>query len=287
VIKPQLCKLLVKPFNAEHWLWERKYDGFRAVVDVQPTYYTIQARSGTYKTEHFPELKFAIKGPVLVDGEIISANDLSFQEGIQPRVNRLKDQASMALELPACYMVFDILRAGDRDLLKAPLEERRVILEQALVPTHNVKVAEQYPDGVALFERAKAEGWEGVVGKNMHAGYCEGKRNWIKVKCWQEGHYHVAGFTEGTGKREPYFGALLLADCDGNMVGEVGTGFTDATLAQLKAELDKLVWAGADKVNGVYTTYLNSGDYFEVRIKYLEVTNAGQLRFPVYLGKAK
>jgi bifunctional non-homologous end joining protein LigD len=281
-----LCKLLVKPFNTDNWSWERKYDGFRAVATVSHAGYTLQARSGTDKTKHFPELKFAIRGPVVLDGEIISANGLTFQEGIQPRINRINKQVDMSITLPAIYLVFDILRAGDNWLYDEQLTVRRNILAQAVCPTDNVQLAPIYTDGVALFEQAKAERWEGVVGKNNLQGYNEGKRHWIKVKCWKEGQYYVAGFTEGTGKRKEYFGALLLCDSDGNPVGEVGTGFNEATLAALTKELNALPLTGEQK-GGIYHYHLQPDAYFPANIKYLELTNAGQLRFPVYLGKVK
>lgn len=288
--KPQLCKLLTKAFNKPGWKWERKYDGARMLALTMGTDYTLTARSGTDKTLHFPELNFIGVKDLLLDGEVISAAGLSFQEGIQPRINRVEDQVDMSVCLPACYMVFDILQVEDTLLFDWPLRKRRALLEEVLRPTENVLLVPQYNDGVALYERAKAEGWEGVVGKDMEAPYAQGKRNWIKVKCWHEDVYWVVGFTAGTGKREPYFGALKLAtydkdSCEFTSVGEVGTGFTDEILEQLTKELNARHYTAGHSI--VMAGCGGENDILRVNIKYLEVTNAGQLRFPVYLGKAQ
>jgi len=286
-----LCKLKVAAFDNPLWRWERKLDGCRMRVDIsRDGNVKLAARSGADKTAQFPELAFAHRLsalPASIDGEVVSADGLSFQEFNQRRMNRTEGVALMARRLPAMFVAFDIIECWGKSLRLLPLQMRRDIL---LGFSSTLHVSEQYKDGVELFERAWREGWEGVVGKRLDEPYLPNKRAWVKVKVWlPPKDYYVIGFTRGTGKRAGLFGAFMLGEWDtatGGLrhVGDCGTGLDDAGLRE---------WDAVRREHPVYCCLelgrplLGASDprYLRaVRVKAVEVTNAGSLRFPVYLG---
>jgi len=287
-----LCRLRVEAFNDPDWTWERKLDGDRMSVLVTDNGTTsLLARSGASKTDQFPEIRLDLppeSRPAMFDGEVVSAQGLGFQEFNQRRMNRQRDIESFARELPAMYVAFDCLMVGGRDIGHLPLAERRRALEAALPASMDigpVRVPAQFRDGVALFEKANELKWEGVVGKRLDEPYMPHRRNWVKVKRWLEGTFNCVGYTLGCGRRERLFGALVVQSDDGKLKAEVGTGFDDATLASLleymRGRSKSMILAGGAMPApvGVWV------EPFRVRVKYVEVTNAGSLRFPVYLGR--
>ncbi len=270
-----LCKLKVAAFTDPRWRWERKLDGDRVRVTIAPDFTFLTARSGTDKTALFPELRNLVydqQATAVLDCEVVSRDGLSFQDWNQRRINRKDDVERMSVELPGKLMAFDVLSICGEDLARLPLERRRAILVDMRLRRLNsnrIEVVPQFEDGVALFERAKAEGWEGVVGKCLDDTYMPGRRAWVKVKVWQRGVFRVVGWDNGKGKREGVAGCFYLEDCKTHRhVGKVGTGFTDAGL-------DRLTALVRDSDRPVY-----------FKIKYVEVTNDGLLRFPVYQGLA-
>ncbi|MDO8672437.1 MAG: hypothetical protein Q7O66_13560, partial [Dehalococcoidia bacterium] len=236
-IKPMLAKDGGEAVNDLKLLWEKKYDGARSIVFADGTMkgYRLQARSGTDKTLTFPEFEFNTTKPAILDGEIVSANGKSFQDGIQPRVNRDRDISMAVKAMPAKLVVFDILELDGTSVEGLPLLDRKSILNQIVVPTPTVELAPYYDDGVGLFAQAEAmkaindgiyrQGEEGIVGKSKTGRYARDKREWLKVKCWMSGVFLAVGYTAGTGWRASTFGALVLSDAKGKYVGEVGTGF--------------------------------------------------------------
>jgi ATP-dependent DNA ligase len=294
-----LCKLKVEPFNDPNWKWERKLDGDRMSVLVTDNGSTsLLSRSGVDKTAQFPEIRLTLAqslGPAVFDGEVVSADGLSFQEFNQRRMNRKDDIERMAVELPAMFVAFDCLMVGGRDIGRLPFAERRKALEDTLPAALRigpVRVPAQFDNGVALFERANELKWEGVVGKDMRQAYMPGKRAWVKVKRWLEGEFWVVGFTAGTGKRSDRFGSLMLATWDAETgdftrVAECGTGMDEAELERLDSVRCGMRMELGHVVLKAWPTPEGPGPGLKVRVKYVEVTNAGSLRFPVYLGQVR
>jgi bifunctional non-homologous end joining protein LigD len=238
-----LCKLKVEAFKDYNWRWERKLDGDRIRMDIDGGgKVRLVARSGTDKTEQFPELAhplYKLAGlPMSIDGEVTSAQGLPFQEFNQRRMNRQKDIAKFAEELPAMFTGFDILLRKGKFLGALPLEERRKALVQSTDTLPLLHTDMWWDDGVMLFRMAVEKLWEGVVGKDVRQQYMPGRRMWVKVKRWLEGEFWVVGFTVGTGKRADRFGSLMLATwdketCDFTRVAECGTGMDEAELERL------------------------------------------------------
>ena len=273
MIKPMLCKTMPEAIDDPDYIWERKYDGARIIAADG----RLWGRSGREKTALFPELDIHTKLSAVLDGEVVSGEAFN---GIQHRINRVNGIYSAAKDFPASFEVFDILEADGKNLQNLPLLKRKELLEKILIPTDNVRLAPVVDTfGVKLFELARSEQWEGIIGKKKTGTYLQDKREWLKVKCWQLGKFLVVGYTEGTGWRASTFGALVLSDLKGSYVGSVGTGFNDKEIAALyrmlvpgscpfSREPEKATWVKP----------------FAVKIQYLEFTNDQRLRFPSFKG---
>jgi bifunctional non-homologous end joining protein LigD len=280
------------------------------------------SRLGNEKTRQFPEIAAALekwarrlKQPVILDGEIVAldakGNPIGFQ-ALQGRIHlsggrepasrtgsRPPRTATSVAETandsrhPVAFIAFDILREGTRDLRDLPLLERRAILERvfrsAISPT--LRLSEFVRgDGQALYRRALASGWEGLIAKHVDSRYKSGKRtpDWRKLKIVQEQEFVIGGWTEPRQTRA-YFGALLLGVYEnGDLVyaGHTGTGFNEKELARLMKLLKPLEtrecpFRERPKTNEpphwVRPTLV-------AQVKFTEWTADGKLRHPVYLG---
>lgn len=282
MIKPMLCQESPKAFDSPEWIWEKKHDGIRIIARVDASGYRLQARSGADKTRQFPELKLVTRIPALLDGEIVSL-DGKFN-GVQHR-NRESGIQLATDNYPIVYQVFDVLEIDGNSLKNEPLAQRKKLLDLNIVRSDNVQVGEATHDGVALFEEAKANSYEGIVGKRLTSRYQEGARSadWVKVKVWQEGTFLVVGYTPGTGWRSSTFGAMVLSDLQGNYVGQVGTGFNAEDIRHLVTLFVPGKWPSwALKTEPA--TWVSP---FAIRVRFLEKTNDGILRFPSFKGVVK
>jgi len=268
-----LCKLKAAAFDDPLWRWERKWDGCRMRMDIsRGGSVRLAARSGADKTAQFPELcdqnPWVKWGACSLDGEVVSARGLGFQEFNQRRMNRTEDIGKTALELPAKFVAFDLLYIGNEDKRHRACSDRYELLREVMLGSDPARFATsfRYASGVELFEKAKTYGWEGVVGKRLDEPYLPNRRAWVKVKRWLEGTFRVVGWCPGRGKRSGLAGSFMLEDDRHDYVGYVGTGFGDAELRRLTALVKE------------------SGEPVYFRVKYVEVTNDGMLRFPVYMG---
>ncbi|MDO8671361.1 MAG: hypothetical protein Q7O66_08005 [Dehalococcoidia bacterium] len=291
-IKPMLAKDGGEVVNDPGMLFEIKYDGARSIAFADGTMkgYRLQARSGTDKTATFPEFEFNIAKPAILDGEIVSACGKSFQDGIQPRVNRDRDISMAVKAMPAKLVVFDVLEVDGNSVENLPLKDRKELLATLVTPTPTVSVAPFTDDGVALFAASRAlkaigdgvyrQGEEGIVGKSKHGKYLRDKREWFKVKCWQIGTFMAVGYTAGTGWRTSTFGALVLADAKGKHVGEVGTGFNAEDIRNLMKMFSPTGVCPFPR-EPEPVTWIKP---FSIKVRYLEMTNDGVLRFPSFKG---
>ena len=293
MIKPMLCRLQDKPFNDERYLWEIKFDGVRCLAKTNANGYALQARSGSEKTNLFPELELRTKAPAILDGELVCyAPDGSQQFNlIQHRVNRMSNIEWAIQAYPVTYEVFDILAADDVDLMRLPLFKRKEMLQAVLIPTSNVRASQFTDDGVGLFREVRkvVTGTErGIVGKPKASLYLPGNRShWIKIKAWELDTFNVCGFTAGMGWRASTFGALVLSRSR-RYVGMVGTGFDKKQLSELDRRMRSLEvgvcpvvgWDSSEPVTWIKPE-------IQVVVQYLEYTNDGRLRFPSFKGEVQ
>jgi ATP-dependent DNA ligase len=225
-IKPQLALTRKQlPLGAE-WAYEPKLDGFRAIVFVDGGEAYIQSRGGKALARYFPELSFA-PGRWVLDGELVirdADGNLEFdalQQRIHPAESRIK---LLAKEIPADYVVFDLLAESDESLLMTPFAERRARLE-AIAAKANLELTPLSADP------AQAEKWlgsiEGVMAKQLDAPYVPGKRKgFAKVKRERTIDCVVMGWRPG--KEEGTVGSLILGLYDGEELRNVGhiSGFS-------------------------------------------------------------
>ena len=174
-LKPQLALTRKELPLGEEWAYEPKLDGFRAIVFVDGEDSYIQSRGGKALSRYFPELSFA-PGRYVIDGELVirdGEGHLEF-DALQSRIHPAESRINMlAKEIPADYMVFDLLAEDDEALLDRPLRERRERLE-ALAKGAGLELTPLTQD------TERAEEWlqrtEGTMAKQLDAPYVPGKR---------------------------------------------------------------------------------------------------------------
>ena len=210
-------------------------------------------RRGIWFHDRYPELRDIWKNVkakrVVLDGELVV-----FKEG-KPDFYALAErehvEEKMRIELlskimPATLIVFDILHKDGEDLINLPLIERKKILEEVVEENERIVISTYViGKGKKFFEEVKKRGLEGVMAKKLDSTYQLGKRSkdWLKIKYLKTLDCIICGFTEGTGWREEYFGALLCGIYyQGKLlyIGRVGTGWNEEDLKQLTSLLKKL-----------------------------------------------
>jgi ATP-dependent DNA ligase len=234
-VPPQLARSAREVPEGDGWSYERKLDGFRAIVFVDGPSVEIQSRSGKPLARYFPEITLPT-GRYVADGEIVVAGDLGdedfglLQQRLHPAASRVQ---LLAEQIPARFAAFDLLARGDESLLEAPFGERRAALEEAGLGLDPVETS---------VDPARAQEWlrttEGVIAKRLDAPYRPGERHgMVKIKRVRTIDCVVIGWRPGT--VEDTVGSLILALYDGGELRPVGrcAGFTGRRKRELRAEL--------------------------------------------------
>jgi bifunctional non-homologous end joining protein LigD len=292
-ISPMLATLVDTPFDDPAWLFEVKWDGFRAIASIdEKGAVTLTSRNGLDLLRRFKELDAigaAFRSlPAIVDGEIcaLDAEGRSSFQALQQidMVARGKSRA------PLTFVAFDLLYADGRDLRAVPLEERKAKLESLIVPDHGVLYSKHIVGrGKDFFALAQHEGLEGIIGKRRDSPYRMSRsRDWFKLKAKHEEEFVIGGWTEPKGSRSE-FGALLLGYYDGGKLifaGQAGTGFNKKLLREIGAELRKRERKTSPFVE---IPRMRPEPHFVkpelvAQIAFAEWTNDGLLRQPVFLG---
>ena len=216
-VEPMAATLTQERFTGADWTFERKFDGIRLVAFKQGA--DVRLYSRTRRLQHLPVVAEAVAAlpvrDIILDGE-------------------------MTWDGESAYHVFDLLWIDGRDdVRRLTLTERRALLASLPLAAPMVRVAEL--DDAEPWERARLEGWEGVIAKRRDAPYEHRRsKHWLKMKCELTQDFVVGGFTDPQGARVG-LGALLVGYYDGAdfvFAGKVGTGFDSALLADLRARLD-------------------------------------------------
>ena len=252
-IEPMLSKLADELPAGGAFLYEPKWDGFRAIVFRGDSDVMIQSRDLRHLDRYFPELHaaFLAKLPAgcVVDGEIVIAtpHGLDF-DALQLRLHPAASRAAkLARETPAAFVAFDLLASGGRDLRAAPLAERRALLERALAdvgpPIHVTPMTRDRAVACEWLSRFEGAGLDGVIAKPEQGTYEPGKRAMLKVKHARTADCVVAGFRWHKNGKQLRVGSLLLGlyDQHGSLhhVG-VTSSFTMAMRKELALELEAL-----------------------------------------------
>ena len=252
-LEPMLAKAVDKIPSDDGWLFEPKWDGFRAIVFRDGDEVLTQSRDLKPLDRYFPELaeplKAALPDRCVVDGEVVISKDgeLDFEAlllRIHPAASRVK---MLAAESPASFVAWDLLALGDHDLRTTPQADRRKLLETALAgveaPIHLTPATTDRALAEDWFHRFEGAGLDGVVAKRLSEGYQPGKRAMLKIKHQRTADCVVAGFRWHKNGPGTHVGSLLLGlfDDEGKLhhVG-VTSSFTWDKRAELVPILEPL-----------------------------------------------
>jgi ATP-dependent DNA ligase len=251
-IEPMLAKLADRLPPAGGWLYEPKWDGFRAIVFRGAGEVYIQSRDSRPLDRYFPELHESLLERLpkncVVDGEIVIATSggLDF-DALQLRLHPAESRvARLAKETPASFVAFDLLAVDGRSLLSAPQAERRALLEKLLAkarpPLYLTPVTRDRDLAQDWLKRFEGAGLDGVIAKPDAAPYQPGKRAMIKVKHARTAECVVAGFRWHKSGKDTVGSLLLGLYDDSGVLQHVGvtSAFTMATRKQLAKELAPL-----------------------------------------------
>ena len=253
VIHTMLATPVAKAFDSPEWLFELKWDGYRAVAFIESGRLRLVSRNQNDLTKQFSELasmpQFVKAERAILDGEIVALDEegrpsfslMQQRTGFQPGKRRRSPREGV----PITYYAFDLLYLDGIDLRRVALEQRKQLLQDRIENSEVIHFSDHFTDkGLALFEAAKQRGLEGIVAKKRNSCYEEKRtRDWLKIKITQRQECVIGGYTDPEGSRE-YFGALVLGLYDRQArlvhVGQVGTGFDQKTLKEMFARLQAL-----------------------------------------------
>jgi ATP-dependent DNA ligase len=265
-VEPMAATLTDERFTGPEWTFERKFDGIRVLAFKRGA--EVRLLSRNQLPQKCPSVAAAIANvparDLILDGEVTWGNP------------------------GMIYHVFDILWLDGRDLMSLPLDERRVLLHNLPLGApleHVPPLTDSKP-----WERACAEGWEGVIAKRRDSLY-EHRRSphWLKMKCEASQEFVIGGFTDPQGTRIG-LGALLIGYFENEdfvFAGKVGTGFDTALLRQLRGRLDALEIPKSPFTKAIGLPRVRAHwirPEIVVQVAFIEWTVHGKLRHARFLG---
>ncbi len=295
-VNPMLATITKTPFNDPDWIYEIKWDGYRAIAETGGDEIKFYSRNGLDFRERFPGIVQAlkkIKHQAILDGEVVLLNEKDL-----PDFQKLQHYETN-LNYPLVYYVFDLLELNGKNIEHLPLIERKKLAKQLLKKNPVIRYCDHVEEnGIGFLDTAKDRGLEGIIAKRKDSEYARGTRSreWLKMKNVQSTEVVIAGYTEPKGGRS-HFGSLVLANkkTGGNgkaakgteweYRGHVGTGFNSAMLASLKKkmsalETDQSPFKSKVPLNGK-VTWLKPK--LVADIAYTEVTRDKIFRHPVFI----
>ena len=304
-IHPMLAESIEKPFDDPDWLFEIKWDGYRAIAFIDNGKVRLVSRNQNELTARYPELKdmpeFVKAKTAILDGEVVALDAegrasfslMQQRTGFRPGGHR----AAAKADVPVLYYAFDLLYLDGYDWRRVPLVERKKKLASLLTLGDSLRYSDHYAaQGKALFEIARQKKLEGILAKKRNSSYEERRsREWLKIKIRHRMECVIGGYTEPEGSRT-HFGSLVLGlyDRQGRLihVGQVGSGFDQRLLTEISKLLKKIETRknpfygpveALRKVSWVKPELVAEIEYAE----WTEGANTGsgpKLRAPVFLG---
>lgn len=226
-IKPMLAVLVNEPFDKEGWLYEVKWDGYRAIALLNKTNTEIKSRNNKSFTEKFYPVTEALENlklNVVLDGEIAVVDE----NGISNFGNLQNWRSEADGEL--YYYIFDILWLNGNDLTQIPLAKRRTLLEKLIQDNTVLKISRTYNEsGISFYQAAMKLGIEGIIAKKASSLYQPGQRSndWLKIKANKRQEMVIGGYTKND-HNSKYFSSLLVGIFEKGKLkykGKIGTGF--------------------------------------------------------------
>ncbi len=289
-LKPMLATLTDKPFDSADWIYEIKWDGYRAVAFIKNEEVDIFSRNNISFNDKFKPVVEALKQlkiNAVIDGEIIALNEKG-QADFQQLQNYQKTGKTATL----VYYVFDLIWYEGKDYMQLPLIERKELLKNVLPANSDIiKFSDHvHEQGKTFFELAINQGLEGIMAKKTDSEYLPDVRtkSWLKIKNNKQLEAIICGYTKPRNSRKN-FGALILGMYEGTelfYIGHTGSGFNETTLKDVYQLLQPLVieespFKKKPKTN-MPVTWIKPQLVCE--IKFTEWTDEKILRHPIFLG---
>jgi bifunctional non-homologous end joining protein LigD len=241
-VKPMLAKVSEKPFSNTDWIFEVKWDGYRAIAEITKGKVSLSSRTGQSFDEKFAPIVKSLEKidhDAVLDGEmvVLDKNGKSDFQLLQDYVKTGKGEL--------VYQVFDLLYLDGHDLRRESLLKRKELLEDLLPKSSHIRYSAHIEkDGEKFFKKAEAAGLEGIMAKRADSAYESGRRTgaWLKMKTVMRQEAVIAGYTEPRGSRK-HIGALILGVYqDGELayIGHTGGGSDAGTLEELEKKLSPL-----------------------------------------------
>jgi bifunctional non-homologous end joining protein LigD len=295
-LEPMLATLGNSVPSGSDWLYEVKWDGYRALCFVEGGKVRMVSRRGTKLDKQFAAVASALAQSVKADTALIDGEVVALDENGNPSFQHLQNLTGFGTK-PALkgmappnlnFFAFDLLYLNGYDLRKAALIDRRQLLMSILLPSEVVRYSEHFiGKGDELLKAVRAKGLEGIIAKQVQSRY-ESKRsaNWIKIKVTCQQDFVICGYI--LGEREP-FGALVLGYYNNKKLvyaGNVGSGFTQQSLKAMGEKIKPLiikkpVLSDVPREIGE-VTWLKPE--LICAVKFTSWTKDDRLRAPVFLG---
>lgn len=290
IYRPMLTTLVDEPFDREGWIFETKWDGYRAIAAVNEGKVALYSRNQVAFNKDYPPVVAAlsnIQHNVVLDGEVVvlDKKQQSDFQGLQNYKTTGKGNL--------CYVVFDLLHLDGNELQELPLLQRKALLETLLAQLNDERIlfsAHLEDKGLQLFKKAQQRAWEGIIAKDGASTYEENRRGntWLKIKIIQQQEAVICGYTEPRGSRKQ-IGALILAVYEKSKlryVGHCGGGLNTQLIDDLYRQLQPLRRKTSPleekvKVN-MPVTWVQPKLVCEV--KFSSWTAEGILRQPIFTG---
>lgn len=286
----QLCTLTDTIPKGSDWLFEMKFDGYRAQIAISGSEVVVYTRNGHDWTQQFkvivPALKTLTTGSVLLDGEIVAIDKAG-------RTNFSMLKTGIGAGIPLKFYAFDIFEKDGQDLTGLPLLERKAILEELIgerEPGDSLQYSHHVADnGKQVFDAMCAGGHEGVIAKRADRPYVGDRTTtWLKIKCTKRQEFVIGGWRPSDDGRG--MASLILGTYEGGKFiyrGRVGTGFSDAMrdkiLKQMEARrIEKSAFATVPRDIARKARWVRPELVAEVA--YAEITPDGSVRHASFQG---
>jgi bifunctional non-homologous end joining protein LigD len=298
-VQPMLATLVDKPFDEPGWLYEIKWDGYRAIAMLNKGKVNLISRNNKSFNEKFYPVYDALKNwkiDAVIDGEVAVLN----KSGVSD-FGSLQNWRSEA-DGELIYYVFDILWLNGYNLEQLPLVRRREILRQHLPKDEMVRFSESFETSAADFLNSAIKlGMEGIIAKKANSVYVEGDRTkeWLKIKANKRQEVVIGGYTENEGSGK-LFSSLLVGVFDKgklNYIGKIGTGFNNRSQREI---MDKMKGLVISKAPFTEVPDVNKPSRFRpnppkaevtwikpelvCEVSYAEITSDGVMRHPSFEG---
>ncbi|GGW84034.1 DNA ligase D [Salegentibacter mishustinae] len=284
-IKPMLATTGKKIFNDPDWIYELKWDGYRALAHIEDGKVDLYSRNGISFNSKFPKLVEdleQVENNVILDGEIVVLN----KDGISQfqALQNYDENTRGSLR----FYVFDMLFLNGHSMLDLPLLERKSLIPEVIEDLDMVQYCDHIEGmGTAFYKKAIDSGMEGVIAKKADATYSPGYRTekWLKIKDENSREVLICGYTTSEGA---VFGSLIMGayeDDELKYIGNCGTGFSNDEQKELLKKFksrERKTSPFSEKINlkGREPVWMRPDLVAEV--KYSEITKTGKLRHPVF-----